>query len=141
MRKSYRSSAFQVALLAGLLLLPCVLKAQTTPIWWMKTDKGQYIEMSRVKQLIEVDGNNNFQVIVNAGEGATGVEYVTFEKSTRDVVKGDANGNGIVEVNDVLEIANYILGKPSDKFVFRARQRQWRQEGGCDRLGGCREYC
>ena len=118
MRKSYRSSAFQVALLAGLLLLPCVLKAQTTPIWWMKTDKGQYIEMSRVKQLIEVDGNNNFQVVVNAGEGATGVEYVTFEKSTRDVVKGDANGNGIVEVNDVLEIANYILGKPSDKFVF-----------------------
>lgn len=118
MRKSYRSSAFQVALLAGLLLLPCVLKAQTTPIWWMKTDKGQYIEMSRVKQLIEVDGNNNFQVVVNAGQGATGVEYVTFQKSTRDVVKGDANGNGIVEVNDVLEIANYILGKPSDKFVF-----------------------
>ena len=119
MRISYHLRVLESALRVGLLLFPCGLWAQSaTPIWWLKTDKGQYIEMSRVKQLINVDDNETFEVVVHAGEGAIGVKSVIFEKSTPDVVNGDANGNGILEVNDILEIANYILGTPSDKFVF-----------------------
>ena len=107
------------AFLVGSLLMPCGLQAQTAnQQWWLKTDKGQYIEMSRVRHFINVAENETFQVVVNAGEGAEGVKIVTFENSSSDVVKGDANGNGIVELNDILEIANYILGVPSDKFVF-----------------------
>jgi hypothetical protein len=37
-----------------------------------------------------------------------------------DIIKGDANGDGEVNVADVVEIVNYIMDKPSDKFVFAA---------------------
>lgn len=30
---------------------------------------------------------------------------------------GDADGNGIVDNDDVIEVSNKILGKPSDRFV------------------------
>ena len=107
------------AFLVGSLLMPCGLQAQTAnQQWWLKTDKGQYIEMSRVKGLSNVDEEETFKVVVHEGQGASGVKSVTFEKNSLDVVKGDANGDGIVEMNDILEIAKSILGTPSDKFVF-----------------------
>ena len=37
-----------------------------------------------------------------------------------DIIKGDANGDGEVNVSDIVEIVNYIMNKPSDKFVFAA---------------------
>lgn len=37
-----------------------------------------------------------------------------------DIIKGDANGDGEVNVADVVEIVNYIMDKSSDKFVFAA---------------------
>ena len=37
-----------------------------------------------------------------------------------DIIKGDANDDKIVNVSDVVEIVNYIVNKPSDKFVFDA---------------------
>ena len=37
----------------------------------------------------------------------------TFEK---DITLGDANGDGVVNVTDIVEIVNYILGHPSAKF-------------------------
>lgn len=37
-----------------------------------------------------------------------------------NVIKGDANGDGEVNVSDVVEIVNYIMGKPSNKFVEAA---------------------
>ena len=37
-----------------------------------------------------------------------------------DIIKGDANGDGEVNVSDIVEIVNYIMNKPSDNFVFAA---------------------
>ena len=37
-----------------------------------------------------------------------------------DIISGDANGDGEVNVSDIVEIVNYIMNKPSDKFVFAA---------------------
>jgi hypothetical protein len=37
-----------------------------------------------------------------------------------DVTIGDANGDGVVDVADVVEIVNFILEKPSEKFVEAA---------------------
>lgn len=107
------------AFLVGSLLMPCGLQAQTAnQQWWLKTDKGQYIEMSRVKGLSNVDEEETFKVVVHEGQGASGVKSVTFEKNSLDVVKGDANGDGFVNGDDVKEIAAYILGKESDNFSF-----------------------
>ena len=33
-------------------------------------------------------------------------------------IKGDANGDGEVNVTDIVEIVNYIMNKPSEKFIF-----------------------
>ncbi len=43
---------------------------------------------------------------------------VEEESEPEPVVSGDANGDGKVNVTDIVEIVNYILGHPSDKFLF-----------------------
>lgn len=43
-----------------------------------------------------------------------------FNVVVTNVIKGDANGDGEVNVSDIVEIVNYIMNKPSDKFVFAA---------------------
>ncbi len=42
---------------------------------------------------------------------------VTFGAS---YIPGDANGDGKVNVTDIVEIVSYIMGKPSNRFVFTA---------------------
>ena len=124
MEKVFQPRMFAATLLMGLLSLPCDLLAQNSnkQVWCMKTDKGQYIEMSRVQKLTDVDKQELFKVAVSQGKGASGVKSVTFEKHESIpepvVVKGDADGNGHVDKDDVLEIVNYIMGKKSDKFNF-----------------------
>ena len=43
-----------------------------------------------------------------------------FNIIVTNVVKGDANGDGEVNVSDIVEIVNYIMGKPSANFVQAA---------------------
>lgn len=108
------------AILMGLLAMPCSLMAQNAnkQVWWLKTDLGQYIEMSRVKKLANVNEKEAFEVIVSQGQGASGVLNVTFEKNSLVVVKGDADGDGLVNDDDVKETVAYILGNESDNFDF-----------------------
>lgn len=40
----------------------------------------------------------------------------TFKLTICNVIKGDANGDTMVNVSDIVEIVNYILGRPSTKF-------------------------
>jgi len=106
-------------LMGGLLSMPCDLLAQNAnkQVWWLKTDKGQYIEMSRVKKLDNVN-QSVFEVITHQGQGASGVSKVFFEKNNFVVVKGDADGDGIVGKDDANVIVDYILGSKSDNFNF-----------------------
>ena len=41
----------------------------------------------------------------------------TFEK---DMIKGDANGDGLVNVTDIVATVNYIMNNPSTDFIFDA---------------------
>ena len=43
-----------------------------------------------------------------------------FNIVVTNVIKGDANGDGEVNVSDIVEIVNYIMGKPSANFVQAA---------------------
>ena len=38
----------------------------------------------------------------------------------KELIKGDANGDGIVNVSDIVEVVNCIMRKPSDKLVMDA---------------------
>ena len=110
-----RPKMLAMTLLAVLLLLPCGLLAQSKQqVWCLKTDKGHYIEMSRVKKFAKVDKDNKFNVVFHEGSGATGVQSVTFEKHV-PVLYGDADGDGSVTEDDFSEILNDILGE-SNKF-------------------------
>ena len=43
-----------------------------------------------------------------------------FNIVVTNIIKGDANGDGEVNVSDIVEIVNYIMGKPSANFVQAA---------------------
>ena len=106
-----RPKMLAMTLLAVLLLLPCGLLAQSKQqVWCLKTDKGHYIEMSRVKKFAKVDKENKFNVVFHEGSGATGVQSATFEKHV-PVLYGDADGDGSVTEDDFSEILNDILGE------------------------------
>ena len=119
MERLFQPRLFAATLLIGLLSLPSGVLAQNSnkQVWCMKTDKGKYVEMSRVQKLTDVDKQGLFKVAVHEGLSASGVESVTFEKHKPAVV-GDADGSGYVDKEDILVIANYIIGKKSDKFNF-----------------------
>lgn len=111
MRMINRPKMLAMTLLAVLLLLPCGLLAQSKQqVWCLKTDKGHYIEMSRVKKFAKVDKENKFNVVFHEGSGATGVQSATFEKHV-PVLYGDADGDGSVTEDDFSEILNDILGE------------------------------
>ena len=111
MRMINRPKMLAMTLLAVLLLLPCGLLAQSKQqVWCLKTDKGHYIEMSRVKKFAKVDKENKYNVVFHEGSGATGVQSATFEKHV-PVLYGDADGDGSVTEDDFSEILNDILGE------------------------------
>lgn len=51
---------------------------------------------------------------------ATGHQILTIGDSTEEVVKGDATGDGVVDVSDYIGIANYILGNAPAGFNEKA---------------------
>lgn len=64
-----------------------------------------------------------YQITVS---GATAENYAisyvagTLTIEGPDFIPGDANGDGKVNVTDIVEIVSYIMGKPSNRFVFTA---------------------
>ena len=47
-------------------------------------------------------------------------DNTTGTVNTKETLKGDANGDGKVNVTDIVEMVNHILGSESDKFLFDA---------------------
>ena len=43
----------------------------------------------------------------------------TFKANKVSNIPGDANGDGQVDANDIVEITNYIMGKASKRFIFK----------------------
>lgn len=59
--------------------------ASAKEVMCLKTNTGQYIEVVRVSMLVIPDGGSTFEIVVRDGEGATGVESITFEKHESDI--------------------------------------------------------
>ena len=49
-------------------------------------------------------------------QGVEGLPSTPFTLTLPDTVKGDANGDGYVNAADIVEVVNYIMGYPSEKF-------------------------
>ena len=81
--------------------------------------KGTVMEVSLTD--LEYASSYEYVAFATTSEGDTFYgEIKTFETGESPVTPGDANGDGNVNVTDIVEIVNYILGHPSDKFIFEA---------------------
>ncbi len=65
--------------------------------------------------------------LIKAGIGALGgtmadqwKEFFFIEEGEEPFILGDADGDGVVDVNDVTTTINHILGKPVANFVEEA---------------------
>jgi hypothetical protein len=72
----------------GLLLTAlavCTGQVSAKDVMCLKTNTGQYIEVVRVSMLVIPDGGKTFEIVVRDGEGASGVESVSFETHASDI--------------------------------------------------------
>ncbi len=77
--------------------------------------KGTVMEAS----LTSLDNTSSYDYVAFAttSEGDTYYGVIrTLETGEVGLIPGDANGDGVVNVTDIVEIVNNILGHPSDKF-------------------------
>ncbi len=66
---------------------------------------------------LETEVNYYLQVYYfSTNNEPTGYMWFTVDPSAPSYVPGDANGDGKVNVTDIVEMVNYILGKPSANF-------------------------
>ncbi|MBP5425403.1 MAG: C10 family peptidase [Prevotella sp.] len=90
--------------------------------WFLLTDDGRFFEMDAVGDIVaDPDSETDLLLIDASGNvmasGFTSVSFFQTDGSTPgSLVKGDANCDTKVNVADLEEIANYILGKPSSLF-------------------------
>ena len=66
------------------------------------------------------DGNIGNIILTRTAGGQLKLANTSFTIIVSDMTKGDANGDGSVNVSDIVEIVNYIMGNPSAKFVKAA---------------------
>lgn len=100
----------------GLCLLPLCASAEDyevimQPVVCMiQSDEAQ-----SVMTVSPVAVSSNENVIVQCG-------YIWRipEDDAQIIIRGDADGDGTVDVNDVTTTINYILAKPVVKFIFEA---------------------
>lgn len=59
------------------------------------------------------DNNSSFSVVESDWEGE-----VTLTIPISKVILGDADDNGKLDVNDIVMIVNYMMGKNPEGFVF-----------------------
>ena len=90
---------------------------------------GKLTFTSSDENVVKVNAETGAITIVGPGRATitvTGAEtdYRTAPASVSYQVViyplGDANGDGKVDANDIVEIVNYLTGKPSDKFYLKA---------------------
>ncbi len=90
--------------------------------WFVKTNDSRYFLMNNIGS-IEADPENETDLMLLDLSGniiASGFASVSFIKTEGDlpdgIIKGDANGDGSVNAEDLVEIVYYVLGKPSILF-------------------------
>ena len=97
----------QKRIMKGLLLTAlavCAGQVSAKDVMCLKTNTGQYIEVVRVSMLVIPDGGNTFEIVVRDGQGASGVESVSFETHASDIdlskyQGGSSSGSSTIDVS------------------------------------------
>ena len=94
--------------------------------WFLQTNDGRCFEMSSVG-CIEADPNSETDLLlydISGNIAASGFTEATFIQtggvSPLNVSKGDANGDGIINVVDIVVVADYIKGRHPILFIYDA---------------------
>ena len=83
------------------MLLACAGNVAAKDVMCLKTNTGQYIEVVRVSMLVIPDGGSTFEIVVRDGEGATGVESISFETHASDIDLSKYQGNSSGESSTI----------------------------------------
>lgn len=89
-----------------------------------KNDEGDWVLDPLPKFSTTATSNSGpgvYEIIVKGADAQNyEISYVAGKLTIEgpDFIPGDANGDGKVNVSDIVEMVNYILGKPSSKFQF-----------------------
>lgn len=78
-----------------------------------------YITIDDNVELGHYQGTMSNIVLTRANQKQKKLEATTFGITIKDLAKGDANGDGDINVSDIVEIVNYIMQKPSARFIER----------------------
>lgn len=94
--------------------------------WFLQTNDGRCFEMSSVGS-IEADPNSETDLLlydISGNIAASGFTEATFIQtggvSPLNASKGDANGDGIINVIDIVIVADYIKGRHPILFIYDA---------------------
>ena len=82
-------------------------------------EKKKFQELAADKGIVN---GSTLVIIGNRGSYKDKIEVTNayFVAILGSDVKGDANGDGVVNAADIVEVVNYIMGNPSDKFNVAA---------------------
>lgn len=110
--------------------LKTMIDGTLTPPTVTRSDKydGKLTWTSSNENVVKVDADGKLTII---GPGTATITVTGAETDYRTAPEaqsykviispyGDADGNGKLDANDIVEIVNYLTGKPSDNFLLKA---------------------
>jgi len=109
-------TGFRISLVGkdGGLITLANISVPKTGDWW---DIYQSVKGDLLREL--QTGSQIIRITITSG--GCNIDRVKFDlKSEQHTLLGDVNGDGEINVADIVEVVNYILGRPSDIFMWDA---------------------
>jgi hypothetical protein len=95
---------------------PTLANPKSLPITWTSSDE-QVATVNASGEITLLAAGTTTITAIFAGNDEYEANSVSYTLTVlQNVIPGDANGDGNVNVTDIVEIVNYILGHPSAKF-------------------------
>lgn len=98
------------------LLLPVLILFASVTAFAQQKQKTtyEYDKLNRLVKVVSPLGETTYTY------DAVGNRLSRTFKASKVIVPGDANGDGNVDATDIVEMTNYIMGKASEHFAFKA---------------------
>lgn len=98
--------------------------ATLSSVEWSIIDGAEFATIDRDGTMSFIPTSTGGFVTVQAraidGSGVMQTIEIPVSPVANNIIPGDANGDGEVNVSDIVEIVNYIMNNPSERFVFAA---------------------
>lgn len=98
--------------------------ATLSSVEWSIIEGAEFATIDRDGTMVFIPTSTGGFVTVQAraidGSGVSQTIEIPVSPVANNIIPGDANGDGEVNVSDIVEIVNYIMNNPSERFVFAA---------------------